>query len=51
MDELENRSTLAQITNIRIERHEYVLPSVAKKKVVAVSVSSMEAFPMVGLDL
>jgi hypothetical protein len=27
------------------------LPSVAKKKVIAVSVSSMEAFPMVGLTL
>jgi hypothetical protein len=27
------------------------LPSVAKNKVIAVSVSSMEAFPMVGLTL
>jgi hypothetical protein len=51
MDELESHSTLAQITNVRIERHEYVLPSVVMKKVDAVSVSSMEAFPMVGLAL
>jgi hypothetical protein len=37
--------------NVTIERHTYVFPSVAKKKVVAVSVSSMEAFPTVGLAL
>jgi hypothetical protein len=48
MDELESRSTLAQIMNVRIERHKYVLPSVSKKKVAATSVSSTEAFPMVG---
>jgi hypothetical protein len=38
MDELESRSTLAQIINVRIERHEYVLSSVVKKKVVAACV-------------
>jgi hypothetical protein len=37
----------------RIERHEYVLPSVAKKKVTAAaaSVLSKEALPTVGLSL
>jgi hypothetical protein len=42
---------LAHITNVTIERHEYVLPSMPKKKVVAALVSSTEAFPMVGLAL
>jgi hypothetical protein len=51
MDELANHSTLAHITNVTIERHEYVLPSVVKKKVTAASVSSKEAFPTVGLAL
>jgi hypothetical protein len=50
MDELESRSILTQIMNVRIERHKYVLSSVAKK-VFTASVSSTEAFPMVGLAL
>jgi hypothetical protein len=37
--------------NVKIERHEYVLPSVVKKKVIAASVSCTEAFPMMGLAL
>jgi hypothetical protein len=48
MNELESHSDID--TNVGIERHEYVLPSVAKKVVVA-SVSSTEALPMVGLAL
>jgi hypothetical protein len=51
MDESESHSTLARITNLRIERHEYVVPSMMKKKVAAVSVSSTEAFPTTGLAL
>jgi hypothetical protein len=50
LDELESHSTLAQITNVRIERHEYILLSVAKK-VIATSVSSTEAFTTAGLAL
>jgi hypothetical protein len=42
---------LACITNITIERHEYVLPSVAKKKVDVASVLSTEAIPTAGLAL
>jgi hypothetical protein len=34
-----------------MELHEYVLASVVKKKVVAASMSSTEAFPMVGPSL
>jgi hypothetical protein len=47
-----SHSTLARITNVTIERHECVLPLVAKKKVVAAVtlVSSQEAFT-VGLAL
>jgi hypothetical protein len=37
--------------NVRIERHKCVLSSVVKKKVVAASVSSTEAFLTVGLAL
>jgi hypothetical protein len=51
MDELERRSTLAQIMNVRIESHKYVLPLVVKKKVDAASVSSTKAFSMAGLTL
>jgi hypothetical protein len=51
VDELENCSTLAQIVNVRIERHEYVLPLVVKKNVSMMSVSSTEAFPTMWLAL
>jgi hypothetical protein len=51
VDELENCSTLAQIVNVRIERHEYVLSLVAKKNVSMTSVSSTEAFPTMWLAL
>jgi hypothetical protein len=43
MDELASRLILAHITNVTIEMHEYVLPSVTKKKVAAASVSSTKA--------
>jgi hypothetical protein len=51
MDELMSHSTLARITNVIIERQEYDLSSVVKKKVTAASVSSTTAFPTVGLAL
>jgi hypothetical protein len=53
MDELATSSTLSHIMNVTIDRHEYVLPSVANKNVTstAASVSSKEAFPMAGLAL
>jgi hypothetical protein len=51
MNELASHSTLAHITNVTIERHEYVLLSVVKKMVTATSLSSTEAFPTVGLVL
>jgi hypothetical protein len=51
MDELASHSTLDHVTNVTIEKHEYVLPSMEKKKVAVTSVSSTEAFPMAGLAL
>jgi hypothetical protein len=51
MNELASLSILAHITNVTIERHEYVLPLVVKKNVIAASVSSMEAFSTMGLTL
>jgi hypothetical protein len=42
---------LTHITNVTIERHEYVLPSVMKKKVAATSMFSTEAFSTVKLAL
>jgi hypothetical protein len=42
---------LTRITNVTLERHEYVLPSVMKKKVVAASMLSTEAFPTAKLAL
>jgi hypothetical protein len=42
---------MAHITNVTIERHKYVLPSVVKKKVTVMSVLSTEAFPTAGLAL
>jgi hypothetical protein len=44
---------LDHITNVTIERHKYVLPSVVNKKVIAAvaSVSPKEAFPTVRLAL
>jgi hypothetical protein len=50
MDKLASHSTLAHITNVTIERHELLLPSVVTK-VDAMSVSSMKAFPTVRLAL
>jgi hypothetical protein len=42
---------LIHFMNVTIESHEYVLPSVAKKKVAMTSVLSIEAFPVMGLAL
>jgi hypothetical protein len=53
MDELTSRSSLTRITDVTIEKHEYILPSVVKKNIVvaAMSMSSKEAFPTVRLAL
>jgi hypothetical protein len=53
MDELTSRSSLTRITDVTIEKHEYIVPSVVKKNIVvaAMSMSSKEAFPTVRLAL
>jgi hypothetical protein len=53
MDELTSRSSLTRITDVTIEKHEYIVQSVVKKNIVvaAMSMSSKEAFPTVRLAL